>query len=250
MPNYPISPTKAMYRKAGGLRFKRKTKHKPYRSKNYMGPKPIVGSWPRGIPDRLFTTLKYRDNYVLSATSPALAIQAWNLNSAYDFDLTGTGHQPLYFDQLCGALEGAALFHKYRVHAVEYTIRLMNNDANTPVTVVVVPVTHNNTIVSTDDMDALCEAPYARKRQLCTGNAGSNVGTIKGTVSIKQLEGEKELSSNSWSAVHNASPTAVSKLYCVAESLDSGENVAEVHVEASFKIKLELFDRIYRSSTD
>lgn len=53
-------------------------------------------------------TLTYVDQFDLSSAGVA-AVQVFNLNSLFDPDRTGAGHQPRYFDQL------AALYGRYRV---------------------------------------------------------------------------------------------------------------------------------------
>jgi len=66
-------------------------------------------------------TFNYTDTVPVISTSGSLGYKQFRLNSLFDPDLTGTGHQPRYFDQLCG---GAGPYNKYRVTDVEVTLEV------------------------------------------------------------------------------------------------------------------------------
>lgn len=71
------------------------------------------------FPDRVFTRMTYGD---VVARAPALAVvdeRQFRLNSTFDPDLTGGGHQPMGRDQLLGTIYG-----KYRVHSVSVHVEL------------------------------------------------------------------------------------------------------------------------------
>lgn len=60
------------------------------------------------------TTLRYTDGIVIQSTG-ALPLGWYTLqpNNLFDFDVSGTGHQPLYFDQL------SAIYQNYRVRSAK-----------------------------------------------------------------------------------------------------------------------------------
>jgi len=62
-----------------------------------------------GFPTTIRTTLKYCDVITLTSTAGAVSQYAFRLNSAYDPDYTGGGHQPYFYDQF------AAIYRKYTV---------------------------------------------------------------------------------------------------------------------------------------
>jgi len=62
-----------------------------------------------GVPQVFTTSLRYVDNLTLTSTSGSIAKNVFRLNSIFDPDLTNTGHQPMWHDQL------AALYNKYVV---------------------------------------------------------------------------------------------------------------------------------------
>lgn len=53
-----------------------------------------------GFPDRLRTKLHYCDVVQLSASAGSPGLWQFRMNNMFDPDLTGTGHQPQWYDQL------------------------------------------------------------------------------------------------------------------------------------------------------
>jgi len=70
---------------------------------------PLMGGSNIGFPQQMKVRLKYVDEYVMTSTSGGTATQTFRMNSCFDPDYTGVGHQPYGFDQY------AALFLKYTV---------------------------------------------------------------------------------------------------------------------------------------
>lgn len=59
-------------------------------------------SIPRGVfgfPESLTTLIRYNDSYNIQSSSGSAGGQIMRMNSVFDPDYTGSGHQPLYFDQ-------------------------------------------------------------------------------------------------------------------------------------------------------
>lgn len=54
---------------------------------------------PTGFPKSMTMRHRYVQTGTLTSTTGVTAKYAFNLNGMYDPDVTGTGHQPLYFDQ-------------------------------------------------------------------------------------------------------------------------------------------------------
>lgn len=81
----------------------------------------------RGItafPPSFKAKLKYADIYTAStAGGSAVTTRQFNLNSVYDPDLTGTGHQPYGHDQLI------AIYNRYRVYRTSWQITLTGSTA-------------------------------------------------------------------------------------------------------------------------
>lgn len=113
----------------------RKTVQSERRKTSELGPKRVVaGSGPvilnsmpgDPFPVRMFVTQRYGQLNTLTAGSAGLfgSEQIFRLNSLFDPDLTGTGHQPYGFDTL------ASIYNRYKVHAVTARLRWSDPSAD------------------------------------------------------------------------------------------------------------------------
>jgi len=68
-------------------------------------------------PERIFTKLKYTELLIFTSTSGAVSANIYSQNSLFDPNVTGTGHQPLGFDQL------SVLYSAYKVYGSKITCR-------------------------------------------------------------------------------------------------------------------------------
>lgn len=57
-----------------------------------------------GFPNAMVTKMRYSDVISINATSGLIGTHVFRANGLYDPDLTGTGHQPLGFDQFMGVM--------------------------------------------------------------------------------------------------------------------------------------------------
>lgn len=71
---------------------------------------------------RYICRLKYQQNVVI--TGPGCLEYQFNLNSVWDPDLSGVGHQPYGYDQL------AAIYNRYRVIATAWRITCVSSASN------------------------------------------------------------------------------------------------------------------------
>lgn len=82
--------------------------------------------WPRieaGLPDTTLVKLRYADTFTLTSLLGATTSKAFRMNSIFDPDYTGAGHQPLYHDAW------QALYNRYTV--VKSTIKATINSTDT-----------------------------------------------------------------------------------------------------------------------
>lgn len=77
-----------------------------------------------GFPDLLKTKLHYCDVVQLTASAGSPGLWQFRMNSLFDPDFTGTGHQPQWFDQL------AAVYQRYRVLGAKITAKFIPNTIN------------------------------------------------------------------------------------------------------------------------
>lgn len=71
--------------------------------------------------------LKYSDQFELAATAGQIVTQTYRLNSLYDPDLTGTGAQPRYYDQL---FSSTAPYGAYCVLGAKVKVKFVNDNTS------------------------------------------------------------------------------------------------------------------------
>lgn len=98
-------------------------------------PKWTAKTWQNPISSRLVTTLKYNEVVTLSIpVGPGFVDYLFNLNSIFDPNRTGAGHQPKGRDQL------ATLYNRYRVYSTKAAVKLVVSGADVaPTKLVIVP---------------------------------------------------------------------------------------------------------------
>lgn len=81
----------------------------------------VDGKLQFGFPTKIITILRYFDQYALTSTSGGVGATVFRMNGPFDPDLTGVGHQPLYWDKY------AAVYQSYRVLGSRITATISGN---------------------------------------------------------------------------------------------------------------------------
>lgn len=194
----------------------------------------------RIVPDRLITTLHYHE--IVSMSDGAGGDQQWNLNSLFDPNRSGTGHQPLGFDQL------ATLYQRYRVLKAAWKVQTV--PVFGPIIPIVAVVPTNNTTSLATAIDTACELPYSQNK-LCGGiytAAGTSPEpqSIRGSCSLDKIYGctAAELKgSDRYQALVSADPSETAILHCVFNEIAGGVDGA-VTFCVDIWYTVEMFDRI------
>lgn len=139
---------------------KRKFTKKKFQSKRRSGARSVslITSKPSsGMPNSIIIKHKYCESFsTTTTTSPHT--QVYRLNSLFDPNHTGVGHQPYYHDQM------ALLYNKYTVYGCKVTVR--GNCASQPA--ILGMKTQRDTTVVTAAIDA-CERPDVVYRMMADG---------------------------------------------------------------------------------
>lgn len=75
---------------------------------------------PQGFPKKLRAVHKYVESLSFTAGTPS-DVRQFSCNGLYDPNITGTGHQPLYFDQLSGIYNHYTVFRSTCTYLVMVT---------------------------------------------------------------------------------------------------------------------------------
>lgn len=183
-----------------------------------------------GFPDRYCTRLRYCSAITLSSTSGSIGKQVWNMNSIFDPDATGTGHQPLWHDTLIG------IYNHYSVTKSTLRVRFIATHATMPFIVGLIGDDDGST---SSTYETLMESNHAISDEL-----GPLTSSFSSTVLTASFNCEKNLgidpfASQTYKTVVGGNP---SELYCVTmwckphDGLATGTvyAIAELHQDVLF----------------
>lgn len=155
------------------------------------------------FPAKKMVKLPYNENITLTTATGTgyVGAHTFNTSSIFDPNTSGTGHQPLYADQL------AVIYKRYRIMGVSYKITFYNHDTNTNYQVGVLattdttfsPVAHSATIVGEKRGAILKNYSYQAGKLTMKGYIPNHklFGVSKNTIRIE----------NDYSALFTTNPT-------------------------------------------
>jgi len=196
-------------------------KSKPQKQQDdYKLPRPNTTLTLRDVcPDKICVPLNYFHDLALGG---AVSVEnLYNLNSLFDPDRTGVGHQPSGFDQW------SAFYNRYRVDRVRVQLDFVNNSSTSVTSLLALPNNDATAINTVATLQAGCEAPFAWSRAIAT-NAGMNVCRYVRSFNLNQIVGvtaAKYEADDSYQAVTSASPTEMIALHVVAQDFGFSTNV-------------------------
>lgn len=132
------------------------------------------------IAAKTITRLKYVQNFNRTLADGILSVYQFRLNSIFDPDFTGTGHQPYGHDTF------ATLYNRYRVFAASWIIRVVNN-GSVNVIHTVLPENGQSTF---SDNELLAETPRAITKLMSASSAGHNTQVFSGRIGLPGLTGQ------------------------------------------------------------
>lgn len=184
-------------------------------AQKYNNPEIPVGR--TGLGNRTFVKLVYSQKINGGGTTLGTAgTLQFNLNSLFDPDRTGVGHQPMGFDQL------AALYERYIVTRAEYKLTMVNS-STTQNTIYVINV--SDAVTTSPDMEQYIEQGNCRVGMLTTANGGDAQVKLSGMVNLWELQGldySEYMSSNGSDALVSANPTDIGVLNIVTCDAGAG----------------------------
>lgn len=197
-----------------------------------------------GYPDKLVTKLRYVDKVLLDAAVEGIGANVFRMNSLFDPDFTGVGHQPMYFDQLCGAV-GSAPYSRYRVLGSKMTVTFSPKVESFPALAQYGPYTVG--IISTatsgiyaGGVSALCEASNCDWTVIGEKAGGSNVKSLTCTYSPPRDLGV-DTGDDTIAAAYNANPSQV--FYASPWKSDQNGQGGGVFGLVEIVYTVEFFDR-------
>jgi len=199
-----------------------------------------IGGAPRqqnnaGFPERFVANLSYVSYNRVNPGVVTSADTVFNLNSVFDPENTGVGHQPRGFDTL------AALYGKYRVRKTRCRLHARQR-ASHGIHVVTVP---------SNSATALAIADYPSEMPRCTASfvSGSNQPTVTTDVTYDcaDILGQTRaqyMADEDTSALVTANPAETLYLHIFAAQID-GVTVLDYEFILHLTFEVEFFDRKY-----
>lgn len=182
------------------------------------------------IPNRYICKMKYATSIVTDATGQYV----FNLNSLFDPDRSGFGHQPYGFDPL------AALYNRYRVISTGW--RIQNPASNTGTPVITASLPSNDLGLTFADTGQLLENPRCK---YITQIPGASIETLRGKSYLPKLMGRPKsqyMSDDNYQATVVASPTELGLLYLTTFNGLSGSAFPGIALTVVMEFTCEFFD--------
>lgn len=215
-------PPKSKYRRRSAPRRTRRT------GKGY---KTLVNVGLNPIPQRYITKMKYCDS--LPMPTAVLGVQSYrfNLNSIFDPNRTGGGHQPYGHDTL------QTLYNRYRVIGCSYTISAISSTYS--LNVAALPSNEEVTVSS------LSEAKEKPRAKFITQSPGGTIKTLKGYVSMPSLMGRTKaqyIADDRYQAQYGADPNELAILNIYAQNINDDTSAPAAQLTVVLEFLVESFD--------
>lgn len=213
-----VRPRRRTYRKKMGV----KRKLRPmYKNINY----PLATS--------VVKRLKYVERIQLNpALTGAIASYTFAANDLFDPNRSGTGHQPYGFDQLM------ALYNHYQVTGSKITITVT---AGQNESFVYGMQLNDSLTMSSANVEAICEQPFARRKVIAAGTNNVIDLTISNTFSLAKYFGAKVnrnslIGNRTYMGTETTSPTeaAFFVIWCAANGPTIDPSAIQFHVEIEY----------------
>lgn len=225
-------PIKKVYRKRRGMG--RKRAYRPKRRYAYR--KNVTKLSTAIVPDKALVKFPYILSKNMATMGGASRMTSIRLNSLYDPDSSGIGHQPLGTDQW------AAFYQRYRVYKVTYDITVCAINETCPAGIVAVRTSKFENGIDTD----WYEQPRTRRKVIGNG-AGQNRVNFRGSVNIPHVLGLSALqykTETPTSATFSDSPNIEAFMLIGVSPFDVNANYTGFQVFAKLTYHAELFNRL------
>ncbi len=181
------------------------------RDDSYNVPILPLGRHIYGFPEKLVTKLKYAEILQITSTAGGNAGNIFNINSTFDPNQSGIGHQPLYRDTY------AAIYDQYAVISATAKVTFISN-ATTSAMIVGVVIDDDSSISST--IETLIEQSTSQTHLIPNATGALNNHTFNISWSAKKHLGIDPFTSESYKTAVGSNPSEISTLAVFAKPAD------------------------------
>jgi hypothetical protein len=205
------------------------------------------------FPPMMHKKLQYSSNNTLSSYSTAGITgteQIFNLNSLFDPDATGVGHQPYGFDQLCSS---TGPYYKYKVLRAHVTCEFTNPSDSVARLYAFVALRNdvsNSSSLTNVSMNLISERSMATSKYIPTTGSQKAVFNlnipIAGALNQNLLEFNSDV--NNTASVYSSNPVWLAQLkLAIGEA--SQDSATSVNVKTTIQFDAVFFDRLPLASS-
>jgi len=163
-----------------------------------------------------FPTRYVTADLVIDPQTASNADHRFRLNSLFDVDFSGGGHQPLGYDQLM------TMYTKVTVIGARARITMTNTDPHLAQNLVVFPTSTGTTISSDAQLQTMIERGRARWCQLAPAGSGGCTKTLTFNWSAREWYGKSPFDEDDFSHTTATNPVEVAYLHVVGQALNAG----------------------------
>lgn len=208
---------------------------------------------PKGkspFPQALFTKMTYFDQFNLGSTAGSFASNVFNVNSPYDPDQTGVGHQPSFYDTLLGASGGSAPYYRYNCYGAVVKLTFISSTSATGSGTCGYSI-HASTVTIPSDVDEIQEQGNGVCRSITTLGSGTRSTQIfKFYISNPMIRGiskENYLAGDEFTAAYNANPSYRNCMTVFYEDIASSSSSVFCKVSITYLVKLTVLNEVAES---
>lgn len=181
------------------------------------------------IPSRYICKLKYADSLLTNASGQTVV----NLNSLFDPDRTGIGHQPYAYDNL------ALLYNRYRVISCGWRANVCLGATSPPIVIASMP--SNDASILWGSMGEMLENPRSK---YITQNPGAPSVYLTGKSYLPALMGRTKaqyMADDNYQAIVTTSPNELGLLYLQVFD-NTGTPLPSIRINVVLEFTAEFFD--------
>jgi len=188
---------------------------------------------PLAFPDRFITKLVYAAGGQVAA-GVAFSDKIWNINSVFDPDQSGVGHQPRYFDQM------ALIYNRYRVISATFDLSVRQR-ATHGISVLLVP---NNSTSGFSSSTIPAELRRSGVVRITSSNQPPVVFRTKFEPwAVTGVTREQYLADDRFQALTSANPSEAICAHQYVESMD-GSTTVDYEYMMQIVYEVEFFDAL------
>lgn len=197
----------------------------------------LVNRALKPFPSRLITKMKYAEQLsVIGGIGSGFAQYRFNLNSIYDPNRTGIGHQPY------GRDEANAIYNRYRVISCSYVISCYNAGSSGDAYSIVAALPANQEVTITG---GLAQVQETSRCKFITQAPNAPLRVLKGKVYLPSLMGRTKsqyMADDDYQAQFDTSPNELGILNIYAGAITGAAETNTMKLSVVLEYTVELFD--------